>query len=189
MERYFVPLAVGARLRDMGVEPERIVELDWWQQEQHAGVQVTATPSQHFSGRTLSDRNSTLWASWVLQTGGQRIYYSGDTGYFPGFKAIGDKFGPMDIALMENGAYDAYWPSVHMTPEETIQAFTDVRGQVLYSVHNSTFALAMHGWREPLDRLAALAQQQGIQLATPEIGEVLTVGQPRSNQKWWEALR
>lgn len=189
VERYFVPLAVGARLRGMGVEPERIVELDWWQQEQHACVQVTATPSQHFSGRTLSDRNSTLWASWVLQTGGQRIYYSGDTGYFPGFKTIGDKFGPMDIALMENGAYDAYWPSVHMTPEETIQAFSDVRGQVLYSVHNSTFALAMHGWREPLDRLAALAQQQGIQLATPEIGEVLTVGQPRSNQQWWEALR
>ncbi len=189
VERYFVPLAVGARLRDMGVEPERIVELDWWQQEQHAGVQVTATPSQHFSGRTLSDRNSTLWASWVLQTGGQRIYYSGDTGYFPGFKAIGEKFGPMDIALMENGAYDAYWPSVHMTPEETIQAFTDVRGQVLYSVHNSTFALAMHGWREPMDRLAALAQQQGIQLATPEIGEVLTVGQPRNNKRWWEALR
>ena len=189
VERYFVPLAVGARLRDMGVEPDRIVELDWWQQAQHAGVEVTATPSQHFSGRTLSDRNSTLWASWVLQAGGQRIYYSGDTGYFPGFKAIGDKFGPMDIALMENGAYDAYWPSVHMTPEETVQAFTDVRGQVLYSVHNSTFSLAMHGWREPLDRLAALAQQQGIRLATPEIGEVLTVGQPRNNMQWWEALR
>ncbi|MFC3217075.1 MBL fold metallo-hydrolase [Comamonas sp. JC664] len=65
------------------------------------GVEVTATPSQHFSGRTLNDRNSTLWASWVLQTGGQRIYYSGDTGYFPGFKAIGDKFGAMDLALME----------------------------------------------------------------------------------------
>ena len=189
VERYFVPLAVGQRLRAMGVAPERITELDWWQAEQHAGVTVTATPSQHFSGRTLSDRNSTLWASWVLQTGGQRIFYSGDSGYFPGFKTIGDTLGPMDVALMENGAYDAYWPSVHMTPEETVQAFVDVRGQLLYSVHNSTFALAMHAWREPLDRLSALTAQRGLALATPEIGEVLTVGQPRENALWWQGLR
>ena len=189
VERYFVPLAVGQRLRDMGVAPERIVELDWWQAEQHAGVAITATPSQHFSGRTLSDRNSTLWASWVLQAGGQRIFYSGDSGYFPGFKTIGDKLGPMDVALMENGAYDVYWPSVHMTPEETVQAFVDVRGQLLYSVHNSTFALAMHAWREPLDRLSALTAQQGLALATPEIGEVLTVGQARHNALWWQGLK
>ena len=189
VERYFVPLAVGQRLRDMGVAPERITELDWWQAEQHAGVAITATPSQHFSGRTLSDRNSTLWASWVLQAGGQRIFYSGDSGYFPGFKTIGDKLGPMDVALMENGAYDVYWPSVHMTPEETVQAFVDVRGQLLYSVHNSTFALAMHAWREPLDRLSALTAQQGLALATPEIGEVLTVGQARHNALWWQGLK
>ena len=189
VERYFVPLAVGARLRAMGVAPERITELDWWQQDAHAGVALTATPSQHFSGRTLRDANSTLWASWVLAASGQKIFYSGDSGYFPGFKAIGDQLGPMDVALMENGAYDAYWPSVHMTPEETVQAFTDVRGQLLYSVHNSTFALAMHPWREPMDRLAALCQDRQIALATPEIGEPLTIGQPRSNVLWWETLR
>ena len=78
---------------------------------------------------------------------------------------------------------------LHACQGSGLQAFTDVRGQVLYSVHNSTFSLAMHGWREPLDRLAALAQQQSIRLATPEIGEVLTVGQPRNNTQWWEALR
>ena len=189
VERYFVPLAVGARLRDMGVAPEQIVELDWWQADQHAGVTLTATPSQHFSGRTLSDRDSTLWSSWVLQAGGQRIFYSGDSGYFAGFKAIGDKLGPMDIALMENGAYDAYWPSVHMTPEETVQAFSDVRGQVLYSIHNSTFALAMHTWRDPLDRLASLSEAQKINLATPHIGETLTIGQARTNELWWKNLR
>ena len=104
VQRYFVPLGVGARLIDMGVPPERIQELDWWQDASHAGVALTATPSQHFSGRTLSDRNSTLWASWVLQVGGQRIYYSGDSGYFDGFKQIGERFGGFDLALMENGA-------------------------------------------------------------------------------------
>ena len=88
---------------------------------------------------------------------------------------------------MENGAYDKDWPAVHMTPEETIRAFQDLKASTLYSVHNSNFDLAFHPWREPLDWLAALAN--GIDLATPEIGEVLTVGKPRANQLWWAKLR
>jgi L-ascorbate metabolism protein UlaG (beta-lactamase superfamily) len=152
-------------------------------------VQLTATPAQHFSGRSLTDRNRTLWASWVIQSGEQRIFYSGDSGYSGGFKQIADRFGGFDLALMENGAYDANWPDVHMTPEETIQAFQDLRAKALYSVHNSTFDLAFHTWRDPLDRLANLAAAKGIELATPEIGEVMTVGQPRSNKRWWQDLK
>jgi L-ascorbate metabolism protein UlaG (beta-lactamase superfamily) len=125
----------------------------------------------------------------VIQSGGQRIYYSGDTGYFPGFRQIGERFGGFDIALMENGAYDAYWPAVHMTPEQTVQAFRDLRGKVLYSVHNSTFDLAFHTWRDPLERLADLAQAGNIELATPEVGEVLTIGRPRINRRWWVGLK
>lgn len=189
VQRYFVPLGVGKRLRDMGVAPERIEEFDWWQQGKFGEVELTAAPSQHFSGRTLTDRNSTLWASWVIQSGKERIYYSGDSGYFPGFKQIGERLGGFDIALMENGAYDDYWPSVHMSPEETVLAFQDLRAKLLYLVHNSTFDLAFHTWRDPLDRVAALTAKQGLALATPEIGEVLTLGQPRSNVLWWKALR
>ena len=189
VQRFFVPLRVAARLHDMGVAAERISELDWWAQTEHAGVKLTATPAQHFSGRTLSDRDTTLWASWALDTGGQRIFYSGDSGYFDGFKTIGERLGPFDLALMENRAYDDHWPSVHMTPEESVQAFQDVRGQVLYGVHNSTFDLAFHTWQDPMNRLAALAKAKGIALATPVIGEVLTVGQPRKNVQWWQGLR
>lgn len=190
VQRYFVPLGVGARLQGMGVAAERIAEFDWWQSARHADVQLTATPAQHFSGRTLWDRNRTLWASWVLDAGaGERIYYSGDSGYFPGFKQIGERFGGFDVALMENGAYDSYWPTVHMTPEETVQAFTDLRGKLLFVVHNSTFDLAFHTWRDPLDRVAALADARGIALATPEIGEVLTLNRARENKRWWEGLR
>jgi L-ascorbate metabolism protein UlaG (beta-lactamase superfamily) len=189
VQRYFVPLGVGARLQGMGVAAERIAEFDWWQSTRHADVELTATPAQHFSGRTLSDRNRTLWASWVIASGSERIFFSGDSGYFPGFKQIGDRFGGFDIALMENGAYDSYWPAVHMTPEETVQAFGDLRGKLLYVVHNSTFDLAFHTWRDPLDRVAALADARGIALATPEIGEVLTLNRPRENKRWWQGLR
>ena len=189
VQRYFVPLGVGRRLQEWGVPADRIEELDWWQQRKWGEVVVTAAPAQHFSGRGLRDRNRTLWASWSLASGGERIFYSGDSGYFPGFKEIGARMGPIDIALMENGAYDSDWPMVHMTPDETVQAFEDLGARTLFLVHNSTFDLAWHGWREPLERVAALAQQRGIALATPEIGEVLTLGKPRENRKWWEGLR
>jgi L-ascorbate metabolism protein UlaG (beta-lactamase superfamily) len=179
VRRYFVPLGVKARLVDMGVPAEDV----------HDGVRVTAAPAQHFSGRTLTDRNRTLWASWVVQSGEQRIYYSGDSGYFDGFRRIGERFGGFDIALIENGAYDPNWPAVHMTPEESIRAFEDLKAKVLFSVHNSTFDLAFHTWHDPLDRLAALSAAKNIDLATPEIGEVMTVGRPRENRTWWVGLR
>jgi L-ascorbate metabolism protein UlaG (beta-lactamase superfamily) len=189
VQRYFVPLGVGARLQEMGVAAPRIGEFDWWQGASHAGVMLTAVPAQHFSGRTPWDRNATLWAGWVIDSAGQRIYYSGDSGYFPGFKQIGERFGGVDLARMEIGAYDSSWPSVHLSPEETVQAFADVLGRVLYLVHNSTFNLAFHPWWEPLDRVAALADAKRLTLATPQIGEVLTIGQPRSNQLWWKGLK
>jgi L-ascorbate metabolism protein UlaG (beta-lactamase superfamily) len=189
VQRYFVPLGVGARLQQMGVPAERIEEFDWWQDSRHADVELVATPAQHFSGRTPWDRNSTLWASWVIRSGPHSIFFSGDTGYFPGFKQIGDRLGGFDIALMENGAYDAYWPAMHLSPEETVAAFKDLRAKLLYLVHNSTFDLAFHRWQEPMERVSALAEREGLPLATPEIGEVLTLGQPRDNVLWWKGLR
>ena len=189
VRRYFVPLGVGARLRDMGVPADRIEEFDWWQQGRLGDVRLTATPAQHFSGRGLTDRDRTLWASWVIQSGDQRLFYSGDSGYFPGFAQIGERFGGFDIALIENGAYDGYWPSVHMQPEESVRAFRDVRARVLYVMHNSAFDLALHTWHDPLERIADIAERERIELATPQLGEVLTLGAPRRNVRWWQGLR
>ncbi len=124
------PLGVGQRLIEWGVPAAKVSQFDWWQGTSIAGLQLTATPAQHFSGRGLSDRNSTLWASWVLIDDDLRVFFSGDTGYFDGFKAIGERFGPFDLTLMETGAYDPRWPYVHMQPEQTMQAHIDLRGQL-----------------------------------------------------------
>ncbi|CAN5658494.1 MBL fold metallo-hydrolase [soil metagenome] len=189
VQRYFVPLGVKARLIDFGVPADRIVELDWWRGGAQGDVKVTAAPAQHFSGRSLTDRDRTLWASWIIESGDQRIFYSGDSGYFSGFKQIGERFGGFDLALIENGAYDAGWPVVHMTPEQSLMAVKDVRAKLLYPVHNSTFDLAFHPWQEPMERVAKLASDQGVALATPLIGEVLTIGASRTNKLWWQGLR
>lgn len=150
---------------------------------------MTATPAQHFSGRSLSDGNRTLWASWVIEdlqaTQPLRIFFSGDGGYFDGFRQIGQRFGPFDITLMETGAYDEHWPYVHMHPAQTIQAHKDLGGNWLLPIHNGTFNLAMHAWWDPFEQILALSQQHGIHLATPMMGERLDLNAPHTGQPWW----
>ncbi|MDH0866943.1 MBL fold metallo-hydrolase [Mitsuaria sp. GD03876] len=186
--RHFVtPLGVGQRLVDWGVPAAKVQQFDWWQGTTIAGLQLTATPAQHFSGRGLSDRNSTLWASWVLVDDGLKIFFSGDTGYFDGFKTIGERFGPFDLTLMETGAYDPRWPYVHMQPEQTMQAHVDLNGKRLLPIHNGTFDLAMHRWQDPFERISALARLRNVELVTPVIGAPLAIEQPGATPQWWAA--
>jgi L-ascorbate metabolism protein UlaG (beta-lactamase superfamily) len=186
---FLVPLGLKARLVGMGVPADRVIELDWWQSVALDGLVIAATPAQHFSGRSPWDTNRTLWASWVFESAGQRIFFSGDSGYFSGFRQIGERFGGFDVVCMENGAYDPAWPTVHMRPEESLQAFLDLRGKVLMPIHNSTFDLAFHAWRAPMDAIVQLAEKQGIALATPVLGEAVTIGRDRENRRWWEDIR
>ena len=186
---FLAPLGVGERLIGWGVDPAKVRQLDWWQEARIGELRFTATPARHFSGRGLSDRNSTLWASWVIASSDLRLFFSGDGGYFDGFKAIGERFGPFDVALVETGAYDQQWPDVHMQPEETLQAALDLQGKWLVPIHNGTFDLALHRWQEPLERISALAAKRGLPLATPLIGEPLSLKQPQPGQAWWRALK
>ncbi len=188
VELFITPLGVGDRLVAWGIPAAKVRQLDWWEQTSLAGVRLVATPAQHFSGRGLSDGNSTLWASWVILAGDLRLFFSGDTGYHADFKAIGERFGPFDVAFMETGAYDAQWPDVHMQPEQTLQAHLDLRGRWLMPLHNGTFDLAMHAWHEPFDRILALAQSRGVPLATPGMGERLSLASPQAGQRWWQAV-
>jgi L-ascorbate metabolism protein UlaG (beta-lactamase superfamily) len=185
---FLTPLGVGNRLIDWGVAAAHVRQFDWWQGAELGGVRFVATPAQHFSGRGLNDGNATLWASWVILHGDLRLFFSGDTGYFDGFKEIGAKYGPFDLALIETGAYDQRWPDVHMQPEQTLQAFLDLKGKWLLPVHNGTFDLGLHRWQEPFERIAALAQARAVPLATPEMGEAVYLRQPEAGQAWWRAL-
>ncbi|MGN6579541.1 MAG: MBL fold metallo-hydrolase [Bordetella sp.] len=187
-QMFITPLGVGERLIAWGIAPHKVRQLDWWQQTSLDGVHLVATPAQHFSGRSFKDGDSTLWASWVILSGDLRVFFSGDTGYHAGFKTIGERFGPFDVTFMETGAYDAQWPEVHMQPEETLQGHLDLRGRWLMPLHNGTFDLAMHPWHEPFERILALAQAHGVPLATPAMGEMLSLAQPHSGERWWQAV-
>ena len=182
---FLTPLGVGDRLIEWGIDASKVRQFDWWQGAEIDGLAFTATPAQHFSGRSLFDGNSTLWASWVIVDDGLRVFFSGDTGYFDGFKTIGERLGPFDVTLLETGAYDAQWPYVHMQPEETVQAHVDLRGRWLVPVHNGTFDLAMHRWQEPYERAVGLAAARGIPLATPRMGERLDLAAPHAGGRWW----
>ena len=184
-EHFLAPLGVGDTLIEWGVPASKVRQLDWWQSMEVEGMQFVATPSQHFSGRTLSDSNRTLWASWVMIDDDQRIFFSGDSGYFDGFKTIGEQYGPFDLTLMETGAYNVQWPHVHMQPEQTLQAHLDLRGRWLLPIHNGTFDLAMHAWHEPFDRILALAWEQNVSITTPMMGQPFYLQYPSRGMTWW----
>jgi L-ascorbate metabolism protein UlaG (beta-lactamase superfamily) len=189
VQLFLTPLGVGDRLAGWGIDTERVRQFDWWQGAEVDGLLLTATPAQHFSGRSLTDGNRTLWASWVIRDGDYRLFFSGDSGYFQGFAEIGERFGPFDLALMETGAYNAQWPYVHMHPPQTVQAHQDLRGRWLLPIHNGTFDLAMHGWDDPFEQVLRFAAARGVPVATPMMGERIDMNAPHEGSRWWRALQ
>ncbi|MBL6928261.1 MAG: MBL fold metallo-hydrolase [Rhodospirillales bacterium] len=184
---FVTPLGVGSHLRKWGVPEDRIIERDWWQDTAIGGLRLTATPAQHFSGRGLRDRSTTLWASWVMEGNGERLFFSGDSGYFAGFKEIGERFGPFDLTILESGAYNQSWIDVHMLPEQTVQAHLDLGGKVLQPIHWGKFDLALHDWAEPVERLSVAADENGVHLATPAIGQAYALHDALPQTAWWRA--
>ena len=184
---FVVPLGVGAHLERWRVPAERIIELDWSESVELAGLRLVATPAQHFSGR-LFRRDGTLWTSWAVLGPTRRVFYTGDSGYFDGYARIGEEFGPFDVSLVQIGAYGPGWPDIHMTPEEGVEAHVDLRAGLLIPVHWATFNLSLHPWTEPADRLWLEAKERDIRLAVPRPGERIDVDDPPSVDGWWQAL-
>lgn len=178
---------VGKRLRNWGVAPTLVTEMDWWQQKKLGdGFQLTALPARHFSGRSLADRFTTLWGSFAIKGPRHSVYCGGDSGYYEGFKKIGAACGPFDLTMLEIGAYHEYWPDIHMGPETAVQAHIDLKGKLLLPLHWGTFALAFHGWTEPAERTLKAAANHNVQLLLPAPGETRTVREGAYINKWWE---
>ena len=183
---FYVPLGVGAHLRRWGIAEGAIHELNWWEEISHGGLNLIFAPTRHFSGRGITDRNATLWGSWVIRGKSDNLYFSGDGGYGPHFQEIGERYGPFDLAMMECGQYDERWAQIHMMPEETAQAAVDVQAKRLMPIHWGAFRLALHSWTDPVERVTAKAAQLQIPVVAPKIGETFVVDSPSPpSEVWW----
>lgn len=184
--KFYVPLGVGSHLEYWGVASDKIHEFDWWESETISSeIQLIATPARHFSGRSITDRNKTLWTSYVIKTDEHSLYLGGDSGYDKHYKEIGEKYGPFDLVLLEAGQYHQYWPLIHMMPEETVQACVDLKGKVLLPIHWGKFTLALHTWDDPITRVVRKAKESEVKLSTPMIGEKIILDSVYPDKSWW----
>ena len=184
---FVTPLGVGAHLERWGIAPDRITELDWWESCRlpGTGIEITAAPAQHFSGRGIGDRNATLWASMVMRGPRHSAFFSGDTGLTTEYAAIRDRLGPFDLVMLEIGAFHPSWGDIHLGPENALEAHALLGGGALLPVHWGTFALAMHDWDAPIEQLLSYADKRGVQLVLPRLGDPAEPGAPARLSPWW----
>jgi L-ascorbate metabolism protein UlaG (beta-lactamase superfamily) len=203
---FAIPLGVGAHLEHWGVAADRLHELDWHESTQIGGLTLTATPARHFCGRGLRNGQHTLWASWSVAGEEHRVYHSGDTGYFEGFKDIGAAHGPFDATMIQIGAYADFWPKnhtdstpvpgawpdIHMSPVQGVQSHLDLQqgepGGVLLPIHWGTFNLAFHPWAEPGEWTKAAADAVGQAVALPVPGQPFEPAGVLPVEPWWRGV-
>ncbi len=185
---FIVPLGIGELLEEWGIPPEKIVELDWWEHHDVGSLQFTATPAIHYARRGLFDGNERLWCSWSVHGRKRRLFISGDSGYFDGFKKIGEELGPFDVTFLKVGSYDDMWKQIHMLPEEAVQQHQDLDGDIMVPLHWATFDLGLHPWYEPIERTLTAARKTDVQVITPIIGEQVNINQLPKNNSWWRNI-
>lgn len=187
---FVTSLGVGAHLEAWGVAPGRIVELDWWESHRvpNTDLTVTAAPSQHFSGRTLRSRNSTLWSSMVIRSPQHAVFFSGDTGLTTEYQAIRERLGPFDLVMLEVGAWHPAWGDMHLGPEHALEAFALLGGSAFLPVHWGTFSLAMHAWDQPAEVLLERGPKIGAPLVMPRLGEPVEPSHVERVEPWWRSV-
>ncbi len=182
--QWVTTLGVGKRLKLLGVQADLIRELDWTESTKVGPIELTALPARHFSGRGAFDRYQTLWASFVIAGPQHRIYYGADSGEWDGFKEIGREYGPFDLTMLEIGAFDPLWADIHMGPDGAARTFQALGGTgLLMPIHWGLFDLALHAWRQPIDRIFSL---DGLRLMSPEPGVPIDVAPGvEVRSEWW----
>lgn len=182
-------LGTGAHLNYWGYPEEIVREKDWNESlDLGAGWELHTTPARHFSGRGLK-RNQTLWLSFVLKTPSWTLFLGGDSGLGAHLSDIGKRFGPFDLAILENGQYDRRWRHIHLLPEEIMSAARMLKAKKILPVHSSKFMLAAHPWKEPLEKIAMEKQQNNPEILTPMIGEKMLLSARATDfRNWWESV-
>ncbi|MFT4703824.1 MAG: L-ascorbate metabolism protein UlaG (beta-lactamase superfamily) [Bradymonadia bacterium] len=189
---FIVPLGVAAHLAYWGVPDERIRSLDWGDSVMIGNIEVVCTESRHASGRQLLDQNRTLWASYTLVGPEHRVFFSGDTGLFPGLRDIAEQYGPFDLTMFEVGAYSPAWPDWHIGPEQAVIGHEWVQGSagadhgVLLPIHWGLFDLAAHSWVAPAERTWASAALAGVTAVFPRPGGSFEPASPPAPERWWD---
>ena len=187
-KEFYVALGVKRHLQAWEVDSEKVTEFDWWQSLQFHGLDITFTPTRHFSGRGTSDRFKTLWGGWCLQSAEEKIWFGGDGGYGKHFSEIGKRLGPFDFAFMECGQYNKDWHLIHLFPEEAVKAALDAQAKKAMPVHWGGFALSyQHTWKEPADDFVMHATELQLDYSLPEIGELFQIDDIR-RKEWWKGL-
>lgn len=183
--KYFVALGLKRHLIRWGIADHRITEFDWWEDAMLDDIQITFTPTRHFSGRGLTDRAKCLWGGWVLKTARENIWFSGDGGYGNHFKTIGDQLGPFDFGFMECGQYNEDWRPIHMFPDESVKAAIDAKVQKVMPVHWAGFSLSyQHTWKEPADEFVKYANENDLDYSLPALGQLFTYSD-EIQDRWW----
>lgn len=188
IKTYICGLGVGEHLEHWGIPANKIIEKDWNETFTLGEFTVNTVPARHFSGRGFK-RNKSLWLSFALKTPTQNIFIGGDSGYDSHFKEIGEKFGPFDLSILENGQYDLKWRYIHMLPDEILIAAKELKTKKLFAVHSSKFSLSTHPWDEPLKKLIENNKEINLPIITPMIGEKVKLkdaDQKYSN--WWRGI-
>ncbi len=183
---FVAPLGVGAHLRSWGVPAARVVEADWDDVVETAGLTFTCLECRHFSGRSFR-RNTTQWAAWKVAGPDHAVYAAGDTGATDAHAWTGAEHGPFDLTLMPVGAYSELWPDIHTTPEQAVAGHLALGGRVMLPVHWATYALGFHTWAEPIERAVTAADAHGVVLALPRPGGRvdLTRRSDAVSDPWW----
>jgi N-acyl-phosphatidylethanolamine-hydrolysing phospholipase D len=161
--RFYVPLGLKDWFARRGIHD--VVELDWWQSEEFRGLGVDFVPVQHWSKRTLTDENQSLWGGWVIRHPELSFFFAGDSGYSKDFSDIGAKFGGFDLAAIPIGAYAPRWfmQIMHADPAEAVRIHQDVKARRSLAIHWGTFAnLTDESLYEPPQRLAEERRKAGL---------------------------
>jgi L-ascorbate metabolism protein UlaG (beta-lactamase superfamily) len=181
-------LGVGERLERWGLPSKRITELDWWESIEVKGVTITAAPAQHFSGRGIRDRNTTLWSSYHLRGPRHSFFFGADTGLTSEYSDIAQKLGPFDAVALEIGAYHPSWGDIHLGPTNALRAREMLGSGALLPIHWGTFNLAIHPWSEPADTIFTRGTATGVPLIMPRLGAPTEPVQAEAVDPWWRTI-